>query len=242
MSVQLPPISTVEGVVVRLLLAESRGVAAPSYDEGEVYRGMQAMKAVVDNRLRHHPEQFGAPGALTYVDIITAPGQFQGFFRDESGMVHLSASVQQRIQEVVRLANTDGCGPSSRLVDDAMQVTMARITDPFAGVTRVERIAAKGGSYGWQQEGAADLGGSFLAIPVSHGGIIQGNQFYTLRASFPEDLAEGDAFGETREGVNVGVNPFCRFMHTFDDDAKRVSEADQNSPDHTYCASEASND
>jgi hypothetical protein len=207
-------------------------------DRGQELAGQKAICNVGESM----PGAFGAPGALTYVDIITAPGQFQGFFRDESGMVHLSASVQQRIQEVVRLANTDGCGPSSRLVDDAMQVTLARITDPFAGVTRVERIAAKGGSYGWQQEGAADLGGSFLAIPVSHGGIIQGNQFYTLRASFPEDLAEGDAFGETREGVNVGVNPFCRFMHTFDDDAKRVSEADQNSPDHTYCASEASND
>ena len=195
MSVQLPPLSTVEGVVERLLLAESRGPAAPSYDEGEVYRGMQAMKAVLDNRLHHHPEQFGAPGALTYVDIITAPGQFQGFFRDESGMVHLSALVQQRIQEVVRLANTDACSPSYRLVDDAMQVTMSRITDPFADVTRVERIAAKGGSYGWQQEETADLGGYFLAIPASHGGVIQGNQYYTLRASFPNDLADFEYFG-----------------------------------------------
>ncbi|GHO90563.1 hypothetical protein KSF_006110 [Reticulibacter mediterranei] len=185
MSVQLPSVSTVEGVVVRLLLAESKGLAAPSYDEEEVYRGMQAMKAVPDNRLYHHPEQFGAPGALNYVDIITAPGQFQGFFRDESGMVHLSASVQQRIQEVVRLANTDAYRPSARLLDDAMQVTRARITDPFVGVTRVDGIAVKGGSYGWQHEEAVDLGGYFLAIPASHGGIIQGNQFYTLRASFP---------------------------------------------------------
>jgi hypothetical protein len=37
------------------------------------------MQAVHDNRLHHHAEQFEAPGALTYVDIITAPGQFWGF-------------------------------------------------------------------------------------------------------------------------------------------------------------------
>jgi len=145
------------------------------------------MQAVHDNRLHHHAEQFEAPGALTYVDIITAPGQFQGFFRDESGNVYLSAAVQQRIQEVVREANTDANGPCSRLVDDAMEVTRTGVTDPFAGMTEVDGIAAKGGSYGWQQEATADLGGYFLAIPPSDGGVIQGNQFYTLRASFPED-------------------------------------------------------
>ena len=39
-----------------------------------------------------------------------------------------------------------------------------------------------------------------------------------------------------------GPNPFDRFMHTFDDDGERVAEADQNSPGHTYCVSEASSD
>jgi hypothetical protein len=169
---------------------------------------MQAMKAVLENRLRHHPEQFGAPGALTYVDIITAPGQFQGVFRDDFGAVHLSSVVQQRIHEILHLANNDSEGTYVRFVKNAMHVTQVESSDPFAGVTMIDGIAAKGGSYGWQQEGSADLGGYFLAIPASSGGIIQGNHFYTLRASFPNGLAErevlADTFGETVVSLESG--------------------------------------
>jgi hypothetical protein len=169
---------------------------------------MQAMKAVLENRLQHHPEQFGAPGALTYVDIITAPGQFQGFFRDDTGTVRLSPVVQQRIHEILRLANNDSKGSYARFVKNAMHVTQDGISDPFAGVTMIDGIAAKGGSYGWRQEGAADLGGYFLAIPAASGGIIQGNHFYTLRASFPDRLAERevlvDTFGETVVSLEAG--------------------------------------
>src|SRR5207245_2355376 len=61
-TIQLPDLNTDAGVVARLLIAESLTPAYSSYNAAEVLRGMQAMKAVVNNRLRNNPAQFLAPG------------------------------------------------------------------------------------------------------------------------------------------------------------------------------------
>ncbi len=78
MSIQLPSIATVEGVLARLLIAENMTPDFPQYNEAQARLSMNAMKAVVDNRLQNSPSQFGAPDAVDYIDIITAHGQFYG--------------------------------------------------------------------------------------------------------------------------------------------------------------------
>ena len=57
MSIQLPSIATVEGVVARLLIAENSTPDFPQYDEAQARLSMNAMKAVIDNRLHNSPSQ-----------------------------------------------------------------------------------------------------------------------------------------------------------------------------------------
>ena len=182
MPIQLPPITTVEGVVARLLIAECRTPADHlHYDEAQVLICMKAMKAVVHNRLHHHPELFGAPNAANYIDIITAPGQFHGFSKDASGNVVISPDVQHRIDDVLRLANTGAPGKFYRFVENAINVANGGINDPFAGVTNIGGVPVTGGGYGWRAASASDPGGKLIPIPASIGGVIQGNKFYALK-------------------------------------------------------------
>src|SRR5262249_6781304 len=84
---QLPPANTEAGAIARLLIAENRSPYMPGYDEQASKKSMQWMRLILVNRLNNHPEQFGASGASSVVDIIKAPGQFEGF----SGYPTLSA-------------------------------------------------------------------------------------------------------------------------------------------------------
>ena len=181
MSIQLTSLTTVAGIVARLLIAESRTPEFPHYDEAQVQRGMEAMKAVLDNRLHNHPRQFGAPNALNYIDIITASGQFQGFSKDASGKVIISLGVQQRIDDVLNKAHTGPPGGFLQFVQNAINVANGGVNDPFAGVRNIGGVQVTGGSYGWHAAHTSDPGGRLIAIPASMGGVIQGNKFYTLR-------------------------------------------------------------
>ncbi len=182
MSIQLPSITTVEGVVVRLLLVETSAPGLAQYNEASALQAMQAMKAVVHNRLHNFPAQFGAPNATSYIDIITVPGQFTGFSRDSHGNVAISADQQKRIDELLNLANTGTPGKFSRFVSNAINVANSNVQDPFANVKKIGTVAVTGGGYGWRATRLADPGGNFVPIPTSLGGVIQGNKFYALKA------------------------------------------------------------
>lgn len=182
MSIQLPSITTVEGVIARLLIAENSAPDYPQYNEAQARLSMNAMKAVIDNRLQNSPSQFNAPGAVDYIDIITAPGQFYGFSRNAAGSVIISSYVQRRIDEVLRVANTGAPGKYVQFVKDAITIANGAITDPFANLTSINGIQVTGGGYGWRAVAlASNPGGRFILIPASLGGIIQGNKFYTLK-------------------------------------------------------------
>ena len=181
MPIHLPPITTVEGVVTRLLIAESRNPDFSQYDEAQVKRGMEAMKAVLHNRLHNHPKQFGAPNAVNYIDIITAPGQFHGFSKDALGDVVISPDVQQRINAVLKKANTGAPRRFVHFVENAINVAHGCINDPFAGVTNIGSVQVTGGGFGWRSAHSSDPGGRLIPIPVQMGGVIQGNKFYALK-------------------------------------------------------------
>jgi hypothetical protein len=184
-TIQLPPITTDAGVLSRLLIAESRTPAYQQYDEAQVRHGMDAMKAVVDNRLNNHPEQFNAPHAATYTDIITAPGQFHGFAKDSAGNVTLVPNVKARIDDVLTNANTGTPGKFYRFVEHAINVSNGDVNDPFAGVTNIGGVPVTGGGYGWRTAGSTGPGGNLVLIPAQMGGVIQGNQFYALKGAIP---------------------------------------------------------
>ncbi len=167
-------------MLVRLLIAESRTPAHAQYDADEVKKGMQAMKATVVNRLNNNPGQFGATGATTFADIIAAPGQFHGFTKS-GGNITISTDVQSRITEVMRKANTGSPGKYAEFVKNAIAVANGAVSDPFKDLTVVGPTAVKAGAFGWRKAGSAGPGGSFVQIPTTSGGVIAGNQFYTVK-------------------------------------------------------------
>jgi hypothetical protein len=177
-TIQLPDLNTDAGVVARLLIAESLTPAYSSYNAAEVLRGMQAMKAVVNNRLRNNPAQFLAPGARTLTDIIVAPNQFEGFSRNSAGQVVLSSKVQGQIQGALDLAKSNPSGLYGTFVSNAIKVANDPVDDPFIALTTIGGVPVLPGAFGWKTVGSGSPGPRFIAIP---GGIIGGNQFYALR-------------------------------------------------------------
>lgn len=180
-NVTLPDINTDEGLLARLFIAESRNPGQASYDADEVAKGMRAMKAVVDNRLKNNPGQFGAPGATTYVDIVGAAGQFHGFSKDAGGHIVIATDVQARIDKVLSVANTGAPGKYAAFVTKCNEVAKAAVDDPFQGLTAIGTTPVLGGGFGWRTAGSSAPGGSFVAIPAAQGGVIAGNQFYTIK-------------------------------------------------------------
>lgn len=165
-----------------MLIAECRGPGYPDYDEREAYWTMQAMKAVVHNRLTQDPSRFGAPGARLYADVICAPGQWAGFGRDPSGPYRIDPEVLGRVDEILRHANSGSPGPYHRFVQHALAITHGSVVDPFAQLRWIDGVAVQPGTFGWRREGTSSPGGSFIAIPRAQGGVLGKNRFYALRA------------------------------------------------------------
>jgi hypothetical protein len=180
-SVTLPDINAEDGLLARLFIAECRNPGHKQYDAEAAKKGMRAMKAVIDNRLKNNPSQFGAPRAKSYVDIVGAPGQFHGFSKGSDGKIVIAGDVQKRIDAVMKTANTGKPGKYAAFVQFTIDVAKAGVDDPFKDVKKVGTTETVGGSYGWRTAGSAAPGGRFVAIPTTDGGVIAGNQFYTLK-------------------------------------------------------------
>jgi hypothetical protein len=172
MPIELPSITTDAGVVARLVIVENRTPDHPQYNDEEVFKSMMAMWAVVHNRLYNHPELFGAPHAANLIDIITAPGQFHGFSRAASGEVMISADLQHRIDEVLRIANTGAPGKYYQFIKKATEAAADHLPglDPFRAIDNIDGVPVTGGGYGWRAANASDPGGRFIPIPASRGG------------------------------------------------------------------------
>ncbi|WP_143275352.1 hypothetical protein [Bradyrhizobium canariense] len=181
MPIQLPDISTDEGVLSRLIIAECQNPGYASYNQADGQFSFRLMQATVFNRLNNNPGQFGARGATTYADIITAPAQFAGFSKS-GGTVKLSAAVSSRIDDVMSKANSGAAGPYSQFVQDILAQVNGAINDPLAAVTSIDGTAVETGVYGWRTSGSGSPGARYIAVPQQFGGLILGNQFYMLKA------------------------------------------------------------
>jgi hypothetical protein len=183
----LPDISTNAGVMSRLIIAECKNPGYDDYTEDDGKLSFRLMQAVISNRLKNNPSQFGAAGATTYADIISAPNQFAGF-SSNGGTIVLSQSVSDRIDAVLKKANAGSPGPYLAFVQDILNQVGATINDPLSGVTTINGTAVQGGVYGWRTLGTGDPGGLFFPIPPAFGGVVLGNQFYTLLAPTVSDM------------------------------------------------------
>lgn len=187
-NVTLPPITTEEGVVARLMLAEVKTPGYSDYSADDSKRSMRIIKKVLENRLTK-PGLFNASGATNEIDIITAPNQFDGFSKDSSGNLVISSTVQARIDDIVAKANSGPPGPYANFVQNAIDVANGTITsmDPFKDISNINGQSVEGDAYGFKTHPSSHPGGSFVAIPDNDGhatdGIFNGQQFYTLSSN-----------------------------------------------------------
>lgn len=182
----LPGLATDDGLVARLLIAESRLPGDAGYDAAQGRIAMQAMRAAVDNRLRNGPGRFGAPSATGVRDIILAPGQFPGFSGTPVAPV-LAAGVQANIDRILALSDPGLTAQTYQFVQDLLGVVNGPVTDPFAQVTEVDGEALDGKTYAWTADSDAPLPAPFVKIPAASGGVVAGRQFYGRKKRVPLD-------------------------------------------------------
>jgi hypothetical protein len=167
---ELPSAITDRGALVRLLLAEAPSPFAAGYSSLRAKSGMEWMELVVQNRLDMKSALVGSAGAQTYIDVIKAQGQFEGF----AGYPTIGSKQQKNIDEIVAIAN-DGTHPKQKQFFDhvtaAIEVSSkGTITDPCA--TKL---------LSWRTAGASGPGGTFTLYQS-----FAGQDFYTIPAAKPK--------------------------------------------------------
>jgi hypothetical protein len=127
----LPDKNQTEGMVARLLIAESKTPYHKSYDAVKSRKGMEWMLLVLHNRLNNNPKFFNADGAKTLLDIVKGKGQFAGF----GNYPNLSSEMDALIQSAVDNANDDNHGKQDQyivFVKNALEVAAKKtpVADP----------------------------------------------------------------------------------------------------------------
>jgi IPT/TIG domain len=178
---KLPDLTTDEGLFVRLLISELRLPGDPGFDAAQGRRAMEAMQAVVNNRLHNDPGRFGAPSATDIRQIILAPGQFHGF-SGSAASPSLSADVQAKIDRLLTPGDPGLTAASYQFLRNALEVAGGAVTDPFAQFTEVDGVVLEGKTYAWTEEADPPLPDPFVKIP---GGVIAGKQFFGRKKIIP---------------------------------------------------------
>lgn len=187
--------ATSSGYLVRLLINENPFPGEKSYvSEDDTKAGMLSVLWVLHARLHYIPEGYRQEHIATLrttdvIDIMTAKGQFEGFHKDGQGRPSMAPRVEQRVQNLLRIANSGGKpGRFAALLNYAQGLAGAYLkdgiqgADRFAGISAVNRIAVTGRAYSWMTDkDCYNPGGNYIPIPDSQGGSPGGNRFYTLR-------------------------------------------------------------
>jgi hypothetical protein len=195
--VNVPPVSTTEGYVARLLINEVPFPGERSYkSEEDTMAAMEQLLMVLDRRLENIPapytqKQIASTAADNLIDIITAggeKGQFDGFYRDASGKPSMVPRVGERYDNLVSIASKGQPGKFARLLNHAGEIAAEYVKskeeprDRHAGVKKAQGATATGGGYSWMSDEVRyHPGGNFLRIDDGDQGALGGNRFFTLR-------------------------------------------------------------
>src|SRR5262245_12441014 len=137
-SVALEPATSKAGYVARLLINEVPFPGDPLYrSEQDSMRCMLEILWVLDNRIHHIPPGYSQERVANIqtrdiIDVITAPGQVNDFYRDREGRFTAARRVFTRVDYLVNIANEGSPGRFARLLNRAQE--LAR--DYFDGRTR----------------------------------------------------------------------------------------------------------
>lgn len=193
--VKLVPPTTPSGYLARLLINENPFPGEKSYvSEDDTKAGMLSVLWVLHSRIHYIPSGYRQEHIATLrtdnvIDVMTAKRQFEGFYKDANGKPSAAPRVEQRVQNLLRIANSGGKpGRFASLLNYAQGLASAYMkegiqgADRFAGISTVNKVSVTGRAYSWMTDkDCYNPGGNYISIPDAEGGSPGGNRFYTLR-------------------------------------------------------------
>ena len=194
----LEPSATTQGYLARLLINETSFPGEAHYvSEEDTRDAMLSILWVLHSRIHYIPpgytqQQVAAIRSDNIVDIITGNGDTrtcEGFYRDSAGRPRTAKRVDERINYLLKIANTGGKpGRFASLLNYAQGLADAYVkdgiqgADRFAGITRINPYDVTGRAYSWMtDQDCYHPGGWFVTIPNTMQGSLSGNRFFTLK-------------------------------------------------------------
>jgi hypothetical protein len=186
------------GYLARLLINEVPFPGERAYEsEADTRNTMLAILWVLHSRIHLIPngytqQQVAGVRSTSIIDVITGTGgrrQCEGFYRDASGQFVTAPRVEERIDNLLRIANSGGKpGRFASLLNHAQGLARAYFkdgiegADRYAGLKRVSSVAVTGHAYSWMTDvDSYHPGGNYVFIPSADDGELGGNRFFTLR-------------------------------------------------------------
>jgi len=196
-AVSFPAADTPEGYIGRLLINESPFPGERGFvSEADSKASMAQILWVLECRIHFIPagyrqREIALVDTSNVLDVITAGGargQVEGFFRDAQGRLATAPRVEERLQNLIRIASRGEPGRFARLLNYgsalATEYVCERLAEPdrFAGLVRFGATPVTGHAYSWMMDrDYYKPGGSYLRIPDQYDGVLGGNRFFTLR-------------------------------------------------------------
>jgi len=196
-AVNFPSADTAEGYVGRLLINEAPFPGERGFvSEADSKASMAQILWVLECRIHFIPagyrqREIAVVETTNVLDVITAggaKGQVDGFFRDPQGRLATAQRVEERLQNLISIANRGTPGRFARLLEYgaslATTYVQMRLAEPdrFASLSQLGSIPVTGRAYSWMTDrDYYNPGGSYLRIPDQYEGVLGGNRFFTLR-------------------------------------------------------------
>jgi hypothetical protein len=196
-AVGFPATDTPEGYIGRLLINEAPFPGERGFvSEADSKASMAQILWVLECRIHFIPagyrqREIALVDTSNVFDVITAGGargQVDGFFRDAQGRLATVPRVEDRLQNLIRIASRREPGRFARLLNYgaalATEYVRERLSEPdrFAGLAQLGSTPVTGRAYSWMTD--RDYyrpGGSYLRIPDQYDGVLGGNRFFTLK-------------------------------------------------------------
>jgi hypothetical protein len=196
--VRLDPANTTSGYLARLLINEVPFPGERAYiSEAETQGAMVQILGVLNSRVRSIPtgyrqEHVAGVRSTNIIDIICGIGekrQCEGFYRNASGQFVVAPRVEERLNYLIKLANSGGKpGRFANLLNFGQGLARAYVKEGVAGADRYARLTkigqtpVTGHAYSWMTDvDSYHPGGNYVSIPNSEEGSLGGNRFFTLR-------------------------------------------------------------
>lgn len=195
---KIAPANTTNGYIARLLINEVPFPGEHAYEsQNDTQGAMLQILWVLHSRIYLIPagykQQWVAGLRSTdIIDIITGTGgrrQCEGFYRDAKGNFVTDPRVEERLNNLLKIANSGGKpGRFAALLNYAQGLATAYTVggiegaDRYAGLTYIAPVQVTGHAYSWMTDiDDYHPGGNFIYIPSMYEGELGGNRFFTLK-------------------------------------------------------------